>query len=191
MDQKALTREIKTALDQADHPGPPMINGYRKTSVMALFLADPAPELLFIQKADRKGYPWRNQMAFPGGHLDKADPNALAAAFREVEEELGIRPKNVDTMGSLGHFQTINNTSIHAFAGFWNRQDRIDFDTREISRVITIPLGYLQNLHKEKNYHRTVPHIMDLTYPFEDVVIWGATAKILYHLLEILIKTNP
>jgi len=31
---------------------------------------------------------------------------------------------------------------------------------------------------------------MLLTYPFEDVLIWGVTAKILYHLIEVLLKND-
>jgi len=29
---------------------------------------------------------------------------------------------------------------------------------------------------------------MQLTYPYEDVLIWGVTAKILYHLIQSLLK---
>jgi len=31
---------------------------------------------------------------------------------------------------------------------------------------------------------------MQLTYPYKDVVIWGVTGKILYHLIEVLLKNT-
>jgi 8-oxo-dGTP pyrophosphatase MutT (NUDIX family) len=156
---------------------------------MALFLFNQAvPDLLFIQKADVAGYPWRNQMAFPGGHVDDTDESSLETALREVEEELGIHPENVEVIGSIGHFQTINHKDIQAFAGIWNQQEPIRFDPVEIRRIFQIPVSLLMTLHREKGYQGKTPPITDLTYPFKNVVIWGVTAKILHHMLETLIQ---
>ena len=43
-------------------------------------------------------------------------------AIRELKEEMGIPDKDVDVVGSLGYFQTINNKSIKAFVGIWNKK---------------------------------------------------------------------
>jgi 8-oxo-dGTP pyrophosphatase MutT (NUDIX family) len=126
-------------------------------------------------------------MAFPGGHVDKADGGPLETALRELREELGIHPKNVEVIGSIGHFQTINDKDIQAFAGIWNQQETILFDPAEIRRVFQIPVSHLVTLHRENGYLGKTPPVMDLTYPFKDVVIWGVTAKILHHLLDVLI----
>jgi hypothetical protein len=60
-------------------------------------------------------------------------------------------------------------------------------DPAEIRRVFQIPVSHLVALHKKNGYLGKTPPVLDLTYPFEDVVIWGVTAKILHHLLEVLI----
>lgn len=181
--------QIRSALDRAVHPPPPDPERFESTAVIALFLCHAkSTDLLFIQKADVAGYPWRNQMAFPGGHVDKTDAGPLKTALRELKEELCILPENVEVIGSIGHFQTINNKDIQAFAGIWNQQETICFDPAEISRVFQIPVAHLLSLHRENGYLGQQPNVMDLTYPFEDVVIWGVTAKILHHLLEILIQ---
>ena len=181
-------QNIRSAVGRALHPPPPDPQQFEATAVIALFLCRRIPKLLFIQKADVAGYPWRNQMAFPGGHVDKTDAGPLKTALRELEEELCIVPENVEVIGSIGHFQTINNKDIQAFAGIWNQQETICFDPAEISRVFLIPVAHLLSLHRENGYLGRQPNVMDLTYPFEDVVIWGVTAKILHHLLEILIQ---
>jgi peroxisomal coenzyme A diphosphatase NUDT7 len=184
-------QQIITALGKAAHPSPPDPDRFDPTAVMALFLLNQtSPELLFIQKADVAGYPWRNQMAFPGGHVDKTDDGPLDTALRELKEELSIHPKNVEVIGSIGHFQTINDKDIQAFAGIWNQRERLWFDPAEIRRVFHIPVVHLLTLHKEKGYLGQTPPVLDLTYPFEDVVIWGVTAKILHHLLEVLIHQS-
>ena len=188
MDKNKCVSIIRSAIQNGSHPGPPEEDLFQPTSVMALFIFNTEVELLFIQKADVKGYPWRNQMAFPGGHKDREDLSTKDTALRELKEEMKIDRQNVEVVGSLGHFQTINNKDIEAWVGIWNQKDLIQHDPSEISRVFQIPLKYLIDLHLKKAFHQQVPNIMRLTYPYEDVLIWGVTAKILYHLIEILLK---
>lgn len=82
--------KIISRLGKAVHPSPPDLNKYDQTAVMALFLLNQAlPKLLFIQKADVAGYPWRNQMAFPGGHVDDTDDSPLETALRSWKKNWG------------------------------------------------------------------------------------------------------
>ncbi|MCF8045459.1 MAG: CoA pyrophosphatase [Desulfarculaceae bacterium] len=177
---------VKNAVNRSAHPGPPGDESLKPASVVALISVIESPHLLFIEKADKKGYPWRGQMAFPGGHTDPSDGNRLETALRELFEEMGIRRENVNLIGSLGHFLTINHTEIKAFIGFWNRKDRITPDHAEISRVIEIPVHHLLQLHAEKGFHNREVGIEELAYPFREFVIWGVTAKIIHHLMEII-----
>ncbi len=188
MNIPSYIEKINCAIVSASHPPAPDPDLFKPTSVMALFLFRREPALLFIQKADREGYAWRNQMAFPGGHVEKTDASARQAAFRELYEETGIIPDNVQYIGSLGHFQTLKNRDIQAFAGIWNQKDEIVFDTQEISRVLEIPFETLWQTHLEKGFagRRPRPGVMELTYPCKDVVIWGVTAQIVHHLLEVV-----
>ncbi|SMC66114.1 NUDIX domain-containing protein [Desulfocicer vacuolatum DSM 3385] len=187
-----LSREIhcrellSRAVNDASHPLAPDADLFQPTSVMALAGARPDPFLLLIQKADRQGYPWRNQMAFPGGHVDPEDLNREETALRELEEEMNIPREQVTVVGSLGHFQTINNRDIEAFLGIWDQMGEIDFDRNEISRVFKIPLRHFVQIHRDKKFNGRYPDIQELTYPYEDVVVWGVTAKIIHHLMEIL-----
>lgn len=190
MDKDKCISIIRSAVQNGSHPGPPDDDLFQPTSVMILFVFNKEVELVFIQKADVKGYAWANQMAFPGGHKDKTDLSTKDTALRELTEEMGINRENVEVVGSLGHFQTINSKDIEAWVGIWNQKDSIHYDRSEISRVFQIPLRYLIDLHKEKGFHGPMPNVMQLIYPYEDVQIWGVTAKILHHLIEILLKSN-
>jgi len=147
----------------------------------------PDPHILAIQKSDTEGYPWRNQVALPGGHLESTDAGPLAAAFRELEEELEISKDRVDFIGSLGYFQTLTKPrDIEVFIGLWNGKGPVRYDTTEIARILEVPLKTLVGIHQTKGYHDRQPDIHELEYPFEDVVIWGATAKILHHFIELI-----
>jgi 8-oxo-dGTP pyrophosphatase MutT (NUDIX family) len=178
---------IKSAIESGDHPVKPSNNSFRAASVFMLLGSDNPMEIIAIQKADTEGYPWRNQVAFPGGHVDKTDADQRSAAYRELKEELNICSENVEYIGSLGHFMTINNVLIEAFVGVWNGKDRIDFDEGEISRVMRIPLKKIAETHMAKGFSGRTPDWTELIYPYADVEVWGVTAKIIHHFLEVLI----
>jgi 8-oxo-dGTP pyrophosphatase MutT (NUDIX family) len=177
---------IRESINNNSHPEKPSTQDYRSASVFMLLDSERPTEIVAIQKADTEGYPWRNQVAFPGGHVDKTDPTQKDAAFRELREELCILPENVDYIGSIGHFMTIKNLLIEAFVGIWNGKDQIEFDKAEISRVIRIPLGNLLATHHEKGFSGRSPDWTELIYPYDDVEVWGVTAKIIHHFIEVV-----
>ncbi len=178
---------IKAAVEKASHPVVSVDDSVLLASVVALFSFEKEPLLLLIQKADNERYAWSGQMAFPGGHTDPEDNSREETALRELEEEMGIKQENVEILGSIGHFSTINNREIETFIGVWNQKDKIVFDKSEISRVMPVALNYLVGVHIKRGFNVQKPVVYDLSYPFEDVVIWGVTAKMIYHLIEILL----
>jgi len=176
---------LQSALAAARVPAAPDWN-YRPASVSLLLFGREETSILAILKADHRGYTWRNQVALPGGRVEKTDAGPRETALRELEEELGIAAENVAYAGSLGHFQTLENTVIQVFAGTWNQRDEIRYDPAEISRVLAIPLRTVIRTHFANGLHGRLPEMMELQYPFEDLVIWGVTAKILHFFVEAL-----
>ena len=180
--------ELKDIISNDPSPGAPNDRIYKPTCVFLLVFELGEPYILAIQKADSEGYPWRNQVALPGGHLDAEDASPLEGAFRELEEEMGISRDQVEFIGSLGHFQTINHRDIEVFTGLWKAGGPMRPDPAEISRILKIPLRVLVRTHNTKNFNGRIPDVDELRYPFEDVVIWGATARILHHFIELLLE---
>ena len=177
---------LKNIIRKNTIPGPPEPGPYKSACVFLLLFNVEEPHILAIQKTDTEGYPWRNQVALPGGHLEKEDASPLAGAFRELEEETRISCNRVELIGSLGHYQTINGRDIEAFIGVWDATGPVRYDPSEIARILKIPLRALVQTHHVGKFHNRIPPIYELRYPFEDVVIWGATARILHHLIELL-----
>jgi 8-oxo-dGTP pyrophosphatase MutT (NUDIX family) len=143
------------------------------------------PYFLAIQKSDNDGYPWRNQVALPGGHIEKYDASPVDAAYREVQEEVNIPRSQIELIGSIGHYQTINDRDIQVFVGLWNGQGPVRYESAEISRVLEIPVRTILQTHISNHYHDRIPDVSELTYPFQDVVIWGVTARILHQFIEL------
>ena len=105
-------KALKDIFHNNANPAPPAPGPYKPTCVFLLLYNLAEPHILAIQKTDTEGYPWRNQVALPGGHLEKEDASPLAGAFRELEEETRISCNRVELIGSLGHYQTINGRDI-------------------------------------------------------------------------------
>ena len=178
--------ELKAIISNHSSPGPPNDRVYKPACVFLLLFDAEEPYILAIQKTDSEGYPWRNQIALPGGHLDAEDASPLEGAFRELKEEMGISRDQVEFLGSMGHFQTINRRDIEVFTGLWKAAGPVRHDPAEISRILRIPMRVLVQTHNAKNFHGRIPDVDELRYPFEDVVIWGATARILHHFIELI-----
>jgi 8-oxo-dGTP pyrophosphatase MutT (NUDIX family) len=183
--------ELKDIISNDPSPEPPDNRLYKPACVFLLMFDLGGPYILAIQKADSEGYPWRNQVALPGGHLDAEDASPLEGAFRELKEEMGISRDQVEFLGSMGHFQTINHRDIEVFTGLWKAVGPVRHDSAEISRILEIPMQVLLQTHNTKNFHGRIPDIDELRYPFEDVVIWGATARILHYFIELLFEVIP
>ena len=113
---------LKQLIRNAPTPKPPLDGVYKPACVFLLLYELEDLHILAIQKADSEGYPWRNQVALPGGHIDPEDTSPLEGAFRELQEEVNIKRDQVELLGSIGHFQTINNRDIEVFIGHWNRK---------------------------------------------------------------------
>jgi len=76
----------------------------RNHAAVAIVLreADPGLEMLFIERAKRKGDPWSGHMAFPGGRIELVDNDARQAAERETFEEVGLSLETAESLGRLG-----------------------------------------------------------------------------------------
>jgi 8-oxo-dGTP pyrophosphatase MutT (NUDIX family) len=177
---------LKDIICHAPLPKPAAESCYRPACVFLLLFEKTEPCLLAIQKSDTVGYRWRNQVALPGGHLDLMDACPMDAAFRELEEELNITRDQVEFIGSMGHFKTKNHRrDIEVFIGLWDGKGPVNFDSREIARILEIPFKDLVRTHDQHHYRGCNTESLDLRYPYKDVVIWGATARILHFFIEL------
>jgi 8-oxo-dGTP pyrophosphatase MutT (NUDIX family) len=133
----------------------------------------------------------RGQVSFPGGLVEELDQSAQETALREAEEEIGLKREAVQILGSLDWLLTVTQFQILPFIGLipWPYSFQLNAD--EVARVFSVPLRWLMdpgNLELRYRLPTTEGPEVPVYYfkPFEDEIIWGATARITLNLLDIL-----
>ncbi len=125
------------------------------------------------------------QISFPGGAMESADPDAIAAALRETDEETGITSDFIEAFGYLDCFDTISGFCVTPVVSLVSSGFELKPDPAEVAEVFEVPLdvilepGCLQR--SEILWHGRGREIFEFHY--EGKRIWGATAAILQNLL--------
>jgi len=128
------------------------------------------------------------QVAFPGGMVEPGDPNLVATALREADEEIGMQASQVDVIGYLLPQAVITGYAVLPVVGFYPADFVPRLDPREVAGVFEVPLGYLQdstNLVRVDRMRNGVK-LPTYEYHFEGHRIWGATALMLRLFLDLL-----
>jgi 8-oxo-dGTP pyrophosphatase MutT (NUDIX family) len=111
----------------------------------------------------------------------------VATALRETEEELGIAPDEVDVLGALPPVHTfVSAILIVPIVGILEREPAFRPNPGEIAEVLAYPLDALVAAETEVEWRRDGNVYRGYAYEMGAHTIWGATAKILRSLLEIV-----
>ena len=133
------------------------------------------------------------QIAFPGGKVDEEDENVYSTALRETEEEIGIHQESILVHGLLDDFATPYFSSVTPVLGTIKNREYIISES-EIEEIIEVPLNELMDpkiYHSELWQRNGITHTIHF-YLWHDSVkhktynIWGATAGVLYKVLNII-----
>ncbi len=145
------------------------------------------PEVILTLRSEGLSH-HRGQVSFPGGRFDPScDQSILATALREAEEEIGMRPADVEVLGALPELHTMSSSFlISPFVGRVPRNYEYTPHDREVAAIFSMPLRAhgdpaFRVKHSWTYDGRTgeVPAIRYDTY-----LVWGATLRILDTLIE-------
>jgi 8-oxo-dGTP pyrophosphatase MutT (NUDIX family) len=149
-------------------------------------------ELLFIRRAEHPRDPWSGQMGLPGGRVDPADADALAAAIRETREELDLDlAAGGRLLGALSEARTHlrlgrSPHSVAPFA-FAIEGDPAFAPSAEVQEALWVPLAFLADPSRrgaQTWVRRGVPLPMPCCR-FDGRPIWGLTLRIVDELLAV------
>jgi 8-oxo-dGTP pyrophosphatase MutT (NUDIX family) len=132
------------------------------------------------------------EISFPGGRKDAEDADLQATALREAEEEIGLAPSQVTLLGSLPSTSTfVTNYVIHPFVATIPAGQMWRLSATEVEEVLELPLAAVRDGRTRRLIERRGIKFEVDAYVVGDHLIWGATARILEHLLERLHSATP
>ncbi|MCI2254019.1 CoA pyrophosphatase [Domibacillus sp. PGB-M46] len=151
------------------------------------------------------------EICFPGGKIDQGDESPAHAAIRETKEELGISAEHIEILFPLDYMISPFGTVIYSYAGFIDIS-RMQLNEAEVGEIFTVPLSFLLQTEPElhyvalrpepeenfpyhliaqgENYDWQTKKMEEYFYLYENRIIWGLTARILKHFLDIL-RSHP
>ncbi len=144
--------------------------------------------ILFIERS-HDGGPHSGQIAFPGGAKDQNDDTLISTALREIHEETGISPNNLELLGPLTPlYIPVSRFMVYPFVFYTSHLPPLQINTFEIKKALFFPVSLFFNesvlstttIQLNGNFY-TVP-----CYRIDQTIIWGATSMIWCECLTLL-----
>jgi 8-oxo-dGTP pyrophosphatase MutT (NUDIX family) len=144
------------------------------------------PSLLLIERSSKLRQ-HAGQIAFPGGKVDPGDIDLLDTALREASEEVGLLREQVSVLGRLTPVPTPTGYMIVPYVGRVQGAWQPRCACGEVERILMPSLRTLMDpaIHRlmgsvDWDGQRYDLHQFDIADP----PLWGATARMVWDLLE-------
>ncbi len=163
---------------------------YQDAAVVALLIPGDGPRELDprIVLIERTGgmRTHAGQVAFPGGKPDEGDGLLVNTALREANEEVGLPLGGADVLGRLAPVPTPSGFCIWPYVA-WAPPGWLPRNTSEdeVAAVLTPELSRLMSAYSNqgRSVWRGLEYEMH-SYAVHEPPVWGATARIMWDLLE-------
>ncbi|KAM4833585.1 peroxisomal coenzyme A diphosphatase NUDT7 [Thomomys bottae] len=139
------------------------------------------------------------EVCFPGGKREPMDSDDTATALREAQEEVGLRPQQVEVACCLAPYLLDKDTLITPVVGFIDHSFQAQPNPDEVAEVFFVPLDYF--LHPDVYYHHLITqpddqfivHCFEYTDPESGLQykIRGVTAKLAVLVALIILEERP
>lgn len=155
---------------------------HRQAAVLVAITDRSRPGLILTQRRDDLRT-HAGQVAFPGGRLDEGE-DAVAAALREAEEELGLDPTHVRLLGEADPYVTVTGYWVSPVVGVVPPDLELKPNPAEVADWFEAPLDFVLDPINQRQMTAEYRGRMRQYYriDWEDRHIWGATAAMLVNL---------
>ena len=151
-------------------------------AVLVPVTARPRPGVILTQRTETMRR-HAGQVAFPGGRLDPGE-DAVTAALREAEEEIGLPPALVTVIGTADRYRTVTGYTVTPVVAVVPPDLVLVASEAEVASVFEVPLDFLLDHanHRQASvdWQGRERHYYEILW--EDRRIWGATAAMVVNL---------
>ena len=125
------------------------------------------------------------EISFPGGRQDFPDEDLRITALREAEEEIGLPRDAVELVGALAPVGTfVTGYRVFPFVGVIDAGRTWTPQPLEVDEVLELSLRSLVDGFEMQRLLRKGVPIKTPTYTVGRHFVWGATARMVEHLLD-------
>lgn len=183
-----LRRRLAGALEPEPRPEPGPTDRLAGVLVPIVEPADGArePTIVFTRRTEHLPR-HAGEISFPGGIRHEDDADLRATALREADEELGLAPSAVEIVGALPSVHTfVSGILIVPFVGMLDVRPVFTPYEGEIAEVLEYELAALERAEGTVEFRREEGVYRGYAYDMGAHTIWGATARILHDLLDVV-----
>lgn len=162
--------------------------GLTRAAVLILLREGPDGLEVLLTRRSNAVKDHKGQVSLPGGAVDESDRDTLHTALREAGEEIGLDPARVRILGRLDDYLTITGYHVTPWVGLTSSFDGLAPTSGEIERVFAFPLAALADPARLSRIPVDHPDGFGgiLVCEYDGEVVWGATARILLGLMEVI-----
>jgi 8-oxo-dGTP pyrophosphatase MutT (NUDIX family) len=178
-----LVGRLRAAVSPTPPPGQPQPED--AAAVVLLFDPSEASLPLLFMRRSRLVRTHRGQIAFPGGGVEAHDDGVVDTALRELHEEMGIAPEDVEVIGQLRPVLTATSyRRLTPVVALERRPLEPVAEPYEVAEWFRIGLDELLRAPLTARRIPGDPMAREVYfYEAAGRVIWGASAAILHDLL--------
>jgi 8-oxo-dGTP pyrophosphatase MutT (NUDIX family) len=178
---------LRAALPE-DRPTPESTERRAAAVLVPLFVSgDDVGVVLTLRTAHLRRH--SGQVSFPGGAWEPGDATLRDTALRESFEEIGLDPGDVEIFGAMDDVPTVGSDyMVRPYVGRIPHPYEFTPDAHEVDRIIMPPLDLFADITKRREETRERDGVVYSVYffDFDGAVVWGATARMLVALVDLL-----
>jgi 8-oxo-dGTP pyrophosphatase MutT (NUDIX family) len=164
---------------------------HRQAAVLVAITDREEPGLILTQRREHMRT-HAGQVAFPGGRIDEGE-DAVAAALREAQEELGLNPALVRLLGEADPYCTVTGYWVTPVIGVIPPDLELLANPEEVADWFEAPLDFVLDPANQRRmtaeYRGRMRHYYQIDWNGRP--IWGATAAMLVNLSRRLGLVTP
>ena len=190
-DRRVTLADVRARLALARPPKQPEfdIAGSRAAAVLVALYEDEGEAHVVLTKRPDSMPSHQGEIAFPGGKRDPSDPTLVAAALREAHEEVGLDPGAVEIVAELDTIATVASAfAITPFVGLLAAPPVLVAHPVEVVDAFGVPISELLHpeTYREEMWDLWGEYRSMTFFELPGETVWGATARILTRLLELV-----